>query len=236
MIRKKTLQAHGTAFLVNGKALSSKLDDEDYLLTNAHVVSDQKNDQDFSAIPPEDACVFFEAETGDTIPERYSCEPKVVWSSPSNELDATLLKLTKPVPHVTGLYPVQNDIELRVEDMERAVKGSRLAVIGHPRGQALSLLIAGDINNTNGTLIDMGSRNTNTTEPVFLHYRTPTEPGNSGSPVFETQNWGVVALHHAGFDPRTGRPALGGRTGSHMANEGIFIRSIQKAIDAALSR
>jgi tetratricopeptide (TPR) repeat protein len=236
MIRKKTLEAHGTAFLVNGKALSSKLDDEAYLLTNAHVVSDQKNDQDFSAIPPEDACVFFEADAGDTIPERYSCEPKVVWSSPSSELDATLLKLTKPVPHVTALCPMEKDIQLRVDDAEHSVKGSLLAVIGHPRGQALSLLIAGDINNTNGTLVDMGPRDANTTEPVLLHYRTPTEPGNSGSPVFETRSWDVVALHHAGFDPRTGRPALGGRTGSHMANEGIFIGSIQKAVDAALSR
>lgn len=28
-------------------------------------------------------------------------------------------------------------------------------------------------------------------------YRTPTEPGTSGSPVFNRPNWGVVALHNA---------------------------------------
>ncbi|GAA2428963.1 hypothetical protein GCM10010405_09630 [Streptomyces macrosporus] len=35
----------------------------------------------------------------------------------------------------------------------------------------------------------------------FLHYRTDTEPGSSGSPVFNDQ-WEVVALHHSGV-PRT---------------------------------
>ena len=31
----------------------------------------------------------------------------------------------------------------------------------------------------------------------FLHYRTDTSPGSSGSPVFNDQ-WEIVALHHSG--------------------------------------
>ena len=30
-----------------------------------------------------------------------------------------------------------------------------------------------------------------------VRYRTNTEPGSSGSPVFD-QNWNLVALHHSG--------------------------------------
>lgn len=30
----------------------------------------------------------------------------------------------------------------------------------------------------------------------YVHYRTPTDPGSSGSPVFN-QKWELVALHHA---------------------------------------
>ena len=79
-----------------------------------------------------------------------------------------------------------------------------------------------------GTLVDRGGRG-DTTDPVFLHYMTPTEPGNSGSPVFEVDGWGVVALHHAGFNER-GLARLGGKQGNHQANEGICIQSIRAAV------
>ena len=48
-----------------------------------------------------------------------------------------------------------------------------------------------------------------------LHYRTDTEPGSSGSPVFNN-DWDLVALHHAGF--REG--------GGKAFNEGIRISAI----------
>jgi len=52
----------------------------------------------------------------------------------------------------------------------------------------------------------------------FIHYVTDTEPGSSGSPVFNDQ-WIVVALHHAGIpDPKD-------KT-KWIANEGVRISSI----------
>jgi endonuclease G len=54
----------------------------------------------------------------------------------------------------------------------------------------------------------------------FIHYVTDTEPGSSGSPVFNDQ-WIVVALHHAGIpDPKD-------KT-KWIANEGVRISSIVK--------
>jgi endonuclease G len=49
-----------------------------------------------------------------------------------------------------------------------------------------------------------------------LHYETDTEPGSSGSPVFNDQ-WEIVALHHAGV-PATEHGELGG-----IVNEGIRV-------------
>ncbi|MGX4688296.1 trypsin-like serine peptidase [Streptomyces sp. JNUCC 63] len=73
----------------------------------------------------------------------------------------------------------------------------------------------------------------------FLHYKTDTEPGNSGSPVFNDQ-WEVVALHHSGV-PRTddqGRvlrvdgqlwePGDGDDAIDWISNEGVRISSILK--------
>lgn len=52
----------------------------------------------------------------------------------------------------------------------------------------------------------------------FLHYLTDTEPGSSGSPVFN-DHWEAVALHHSGIpDPV--------KKGAWVANEGIRISSI----------
>lgn len=48
-----------------------------------------------------------------------------------------------------------------------------------------------------------------------VHYRTDTEPGSSGSPVFNNQ-WDLVALHHAGFHEGSGK----------VLNEGIRISAI----------
>ncbi|SEH00878.1 endonuclease G [Nonomuraea solani] len=50
----------------------------------------------------------------------------------------------------------------------------------------------------------------------FLHYQTDTEPGSSGSPVFNDQ-WEIVALHHAGV-PAPDHDAFGG-----VINEGIRV-------------
>jgi V8-like Glu-specific endopeptidase len=63
-------------------------------------------------------------------------------------------------------------------------------------------------------------------EAPVLHYRTPTELGSSGSPVFNSQ-WKLIGLHHAGSSQL---PRLNGKGGTYQANEGIWIQSIRQAL------
>ena len=80
----------------------------------------------------------------------------------------------------------------------------------------------------------MGPRAANIADPRYLHYTTPTERGNSGSPVLSTETWRVVGLHHKGF-PENGADKLNGKSGVNYANEGIYIGSILAAARAHLS-
>jgi hypothetical protein len=58
----------------------------------------------------------------------------------------------------------------------------------------------------------------------LVQYSTDTEPGSSGSPVFD-QNWQIVALHHRGGN-------LEGPDGTkYFSNEGISIAAVYR--DAA---
>jgi V8-like Glu-specific endopeptidase len=59
----------------------------------------------------------------------------------------------------------------------------------------------------------------------LLHYRTPTDPGSSGSPVFNSE-WEVIALHHSGSSKT---PRLHGG-GFYEANEGIALSAIRAAM------
>ena len=89
----------------------------------------------------------------------------------------------------------------------------RAYIIGHPKGLEQPQFSLQD-----NLLLDYdGSR---------LHYRSPTEPGSSGSPVFDDQ-WQLIGLHHAG-DLAMRR--LNGKAGTYPANEALRIDAICNAL------
>ncbi|MBN2001902.1 MAG: trypsin-like peptidase domain-containing protein [Anaerolineae bacterium] len=81
--------------------------------------------------------------------------------------------------------------------------GTPLFIVQHPKGAPLQLAL------DTKAVIGVNANNTRVT------YRTNTEPGSSGSPVFD-QNWNLVALHHSG-DPDSLMPAY---------NEGVPLSAI----------
>lgn len=93
------------------------------------------------------------------------------------------------------------------------VIGENVSIVQHPRGREKEVVLR------ENTLVDIPEQ--------VLHYVTDTEPGSSGSPVFNDQ-WEVVALHHASVpDPAAlAGPAQPGTAGGGVLNEGIRISRI----------
>ncbi|MGW5385341.1 trypsin-like serine peptidase [Nocardia sp. NPDC003963] len=96
-------------------------------------------------------------------------------------LDYTLVRVA-PVPGAAapGMTFGWNRL---IADPGKIVIGEAMNVIGHPSGRCKEISIR---DNRLDLQLD-----------EFLHYSSDTEPGNSGSPVFNDQ-WEIVALHHAG--------------------------------------
>ena len=193
----------GTGFLVKGSDLYSAWGEEMVLLTNAHVISDCLS----SAIHPDDAVITFEAFNGTDNKVEYSVD-SMLWSSPPGKLDTSIVKLNMPVECATH-YPVHSRLPTAQGD-------SRVYIIGHPRGGSLAFSIQ------DNKLLDH--------EVPLIHYHAPTEPGSSGSPVFNSQ-WKLIAIHHAGGNKMQ---KLNGKKGSYPANEGIWIESIRKTLKLEL--
>ena len=157
------------------------------------------------AVSPEDAEANFQS-MGESLAIK-----EIVWSSPSTDLDATFVTLDG-VPKASPLVLHEKDVEMP-QPPELA---PRLYIIGHPMGRDIEFSIQ------DNHLLGCNEK--------LLHYRTPTEPGSSGSPVFESQRWRVVALHHGG-SAKLAR--IDGVKGTYEANEGIAIRAIRKRIQGS---
>ncbi|MBB6091333.1 V8-like Glu-specific endopeptidase [Povalibacter uvarum] len=202
----------GTGFLINGSWLKPEFGDSPVFITNAHVIS-----KDFAtAIRPENARVTFELDTGtDGNRPQYKVE-KILFSSPpgkigivdpgGNGLDCTIARLEGLPPGVAALEARRN--------LPGISPSSKVFVAGHPRGAGLQIALHDSL------LLDIDDLK------QLVHYRTPTDPGSSGSPVFN-EDWKVIALHHAGT---SATPRLRG-SGTYEANEGIALAAIRSKLN-----
>ncbi|WP_329224192.1 serine protease [Streptomyces canus] len=195
------------------------------LMTNHHVLTDADTSRQ--------CFVEFDAQvTIDNTPQaptRLGLDPDAFFAT-DERLDFALVFVA---PGPDGRPPGETFGWNRLSvQTGKLVIGEPVNVIGHPMGRLKEIAVR---DNMLQTRLD-----------DFLHYRTDTEPGNSGSPVFNDQ-WEVVALHHSGV-PRTDdqgrvlrqdgqvwRPGDGDDAIDWVANEGVRISSILKHL-AALPR
>jgi len=189
----------GTGFLIRAgdffPSLTKESGDELMFMTNAHVMGRTNA----GALPPAKGSVRFEALESLQNTVRVK---EIVWESPTNELDATIVRLESAITGVDVVPVAPPD-----EPAFSSAQPRRLYVIGHPQGGELSVSIEDNL--------QVGWKRPK------LHYRTPTLPGNSGSPVFD-EHWRLIALHHMGSAEM---PRLDG-PGVYEANEGIWIHDI----------
>ncbi|QXJ20286.1 DNA/RNA non-specific endonuclease [Actinomadura graeca] len=99
-----------------------------------------------------------------------------------------------------------------IEAEGKEIVGEFVTIVQHPRGGRKQVALR------ENRIVDVPGG--------FLHYAADTEPGSSGSPVFNDQ-WEVVALHHASV-PAPRQDELGG-----FVNEGIRISRICRAVREA---
>ncbi len=185
----------GTGFVLAAAALGRQDWPASVVLTNAHVVPD--------ALAAEDAWLSFRGT--DERPRVPAGE--VLWRSDRTALDACVLAPPEDALAGVGALPLRPRFPVLGPDHT-----VRAYVIGHPRAAPEVQLSLQD------TLVVHA-------DDVHVHYRSPTEQGNSGSPVFD-ERWRVMALHHGWVDavPR----ADGGQPGP--ANEGIRMDRLVAAL------
>ena len=198
-------EAFGTGFLVRSKDLNLAIDNEWVVLTNAHVISNDERELqgDPAARQPHKSRVQFEASSD---PGRYYNIDSIIDWSPRRELDYCVLTLKEAGDFVSSFDLAKS---LPLLDANQ-----RVYLIGHPRGGKLSFSLYDNL------LLDH--------ERPMIHYRSASQGGSSGSPVFN-QIWELIGLHHAGGQKMK---KLNGGTGHYGANEGIWIRSIIDNIES----
>lgn len=94
--------------------------------------------------------------------------------------------------------------------------GEPVTIIQHPKGEDKQIAL-----NANDVVSVWNQH---------LYYTTDTEPGSSGSPVFN-KDWKVVAIHHAGKTDAEGGMQINERGDRRGANRGILFEKIFQYID-----
>ncbi len=201
-VEELTGEGFGTGFVLPGSVLKKSWGSSLVFVTNAHVLSES----DPRAVSPKKAQVTFHAVRDSKGRPHTTRLGEILASSPPDKLDHTIVRI-KTAPR--GVESIR-----LAEKLPPADSKERLYAIGHPKGGALTFSMQ------DNEMLDHGAP-----KNARVHYRTPTEPGSSGSPVFNA-SWDLVALHHAGS---TAMKKIHGE-GTYEANEGIWIQRIRAAL------
>jgi endonuclease G len=199
----------GTGFLVS----------PNLLITNNHVLPEAEN-----ALR---SLVDFDYEDDEQFlprtPVTFQLQPERFFHT-SIELDFTIVAVSPSA--------LDGDRELSsfgylplIEKAGKVLIGEYVAIVQHPGGSTKKIALR------NNKVIDVFDD--------YIHYTTDTDPGASGSPVYN-DTWQVVAVHHAGVKRRdlSGRilsvdgsvwtPEMGDERIAYVANEGVRVTSILK--------
>ena len=190
-------------------------------MTNNHVISDQATAAN-STIQFE----YLSGVAGPREPVTFRMEPNSFFVTDA-ALDFTIVAIEES--NDAGADVSSRGWNPLIAPSGKATVGERVNIIQHPGGERMQVTVR---DNTIIGVVDS-----------FLHYRADTQPGSSGSPVFNDQ-WEMAALHHAGKPKRdangrilmtNGQPWTGLRVDipriAWEANEGIRISEIVRHVN-----
>jgi hypothetical protein len=180
----------------------------DILLTNHHVLPDPATAAGAMALANYEA-----APPGDPAgrPARVPLRPDALFVT-NAELDFTFCGVSG-LDHL-GSVAVERDSLL-------VMPSEYVNIIQHPRGRPKEVALQ------DSRVVKV--------DHVVIHYSCDTEPGSSGSPVFNNR-WRLVALHHASVATDAaagGRAAAGLPAGRRYLNEGIRLSAIALWLEGA---
>lgn len=173
------------------------------LLTNHHVLPD--------AATAAASAIEFDFEDGvDGQPKqshRFAFAPDALFIA-DKDFDFALVAVDLGVSAVDGY-----GFNPLIEAEGKVIVGECVTIVQHPSGQRKVVALR------ENKVVDRDGR--------MLHYETDTEPGSSGSPVFNDQ-WELVALHHASVPSSA---EAGG-----VINEGIRISQLMAHLREVASK
>jgi hypothetical protein len=187
----------GSGFLVKGSDLGSNLDGV-FVLTNHHVLYGEEATDDLlagddyrGATDVQRAEAEFSFWGGEAKAKTVKLE-KVVRHSPRREADFALASIREDVPSDYALRPSHAPKPLGSRNVVDPRQKAKVFVVGHPGGNTLSFSVS------DNEVVDHELDDDPCDHPRLIHYRAPTEPGSSGSPVFHGETLDVIGLHRSG--------------------------------------
>lgn len=217
----------GTGFLVDG-ALFGEPEAGPLLLTNHHVLHGPETpdgvlaQSDYAgSVPLAHAKAQF-TYWGGSLSERTFTFKEIRRYSFRDDGDFTLASLAEEVPRELVLPICTERKPFRSANVTDPRQRSKVLVVGHPRGGELTFSL------DNTQVVDHELDDVVRTRPRRIHYRTTTDHGNSGSPVFEFENLEVVGLHRSGgVNPLREDWPRRPSDDVYQANEAVWIGSVR---------
>lgn len=190
----------------NGELGTGFLTKEGYVFTNNHVIG--------SAEVAKTAKLEFNYEIGPDGKTKsrtiYQLDASDFKSSTPDKFDFARVKVID-----RGDAPLSQWGFVEFDAEAIPTVGEAVTIIQHPKGEDKQIAL-----NANDVLGQLNQH---------LFYSTDTEPGSSGSPVFN-KDWKVIAIHHAGKTDAEGGLVINAKGDKRGANRGILFRDIFKSI------
>ena len=137
------------------------------------------------------------------------------------DADFTVASLAEPFPVACAL-PLSSSLKpLGSRNVVDPRQRAKVILIGHPLGGGLSFSVS------DNEVVDHELDDDPRDRPRRIHYRTPTEPGSSGSPVFHHETLEIVGVHRTGrVTPLRDNWPRAKPDEVYEANEAVAVRSL----------